>query len=200
MLKQKGITEKMPTHRHTLRPLHHTMGQNHKDPIVHLLITKTTKYRVLNPQKTLQTELKTKKTIGECDVLFVSDSNGYDIDAKQLKPESRVHKDIRYTLETAKNVVPKVAKPHLVKDVVFQVGLNDVRNEDEKMPKPNPEEIKEIIEDKTLEMQKKYRSVFPNARQHIVAVPPMDTTHIQVNATLQMQIHWLELCQYKSIP
>ena len=94
-------------------------------------------------------------------------------------------KEIRYTLDKATTGVPRVQNPELVKDVVFQVGLNDLRfaiNEPEKI---KPEEIPELIRDKTLNMQMRYRDEYPNARQHIIATPPMDTPHIETNRALQ---------------
>ena len=136
----------------------------------------------INTRRDASHTQNTQKTKNDPEILFVSDSNGYDIDAQQLKPESKVKKEIRYNLGSAKNVVPKLTKPELVKDVVFQVGLNDFR-ELKKMPQT--ENIQETMQTKTLEMQKRYRQAFPNARQHVIALPPMDENHIEVNATLQ---------------
>jgi hypothetical protein len=34
-------------------------------------------------------------------------------------------------------------------------------------------------------MQLKYYETFPNARQHITALPPLDSTHVDVNKLLQ---------------
>ena len=97
-------------------------------------------------------------------------------------------KEIRYTLDKATNVVPRVQNPELVKDVVFQVGLNNIHFAIEEPEKIKPEDIPTMNNDKTLDMQIRYRNEFPNARQHIVASPPMDTQHIESNKALQKLI------------
>ena len=76
--------------------------------------------------------------------------------------------------------IPSIHKPDEVTDIVFQVGLNDLRKG------ATPKEIQE----KTLDMQVGYLEKFPNARQHITALPPLDREHIEVNNQLQ------KLCRF----
>lgn len=71
--------------------------------------------------------------------------------------------------------MPEIEKPEEVTDLVFQVGLNDARRGS------TPEEI----QDKAFDMQMAYNQRFPNARQHIVALPPLTSKNIEVNKHLQ---------------
>ena len=64
--------------------------------------------------------------------------------------------------------------PSAVTDIIFQVGLNNLNDG------WTPEKIK----DRTLEMQKKYNATFPNARQHITGLPPLETKHRRTNNLL----------------
>ena len=61
--------------------------------------------------------------------------------------------------------MPTVTNPSEVKEIVFLVGLNDLRKGF------NPKEIQENV----LLMQLKYNEVFPNA------LPPMANRHIETN-------------------
>ena len=90
-----------------------------------------------------------------------------------LKPESKAVKHDRYTLTQAIENIPKVNAE--VTDIVFQVGLNDLRRG------MSPEEIQE----KTLDMQLAYNKCFPNARQHLTALPPLENEHVHTNDLLQ---------------
>ena len=117
------------------------------------------------------TNAKTTETNDTPDIIFISDSNGYNIGAPRLKPGAKVKKQIRYTFEQATSLVPQTSDPHKVKDIVFQVGLNHTHNiqNDER----TIDEIQDDIQSRALTMQTKYLKQFPNARQHIVALPPM---------------------------
>ena len=55
--------------------------------------------------------------------MLVSDSNG----KMTLKPESHGIRRDRYTTKAAIDDVPTVREPNEVKDILFQVGLNDLR-------------------------------------------------------------------------
>ena len=125
---------------------------------------------------------KTQQISHTPDVIFISDSNGFDIDASRLKPGEKVLKQIRYTFEQATSLVPQTSEPEKVKDIVFQVGLNHTHNihNDER----TIEEIQDDIQSRTLTMQTKYLKQFPNARQHIVAMPPMTKEHEKINESL----------------
>ena len=60
-------------------------------------------------------------------------------------------------------------------DIVFQVGFNDFRDGCSA----------EKIQEKTLDMQIKYNEYFPNARQHLTQLPPIDNSYNKVNLLIQ---------------
>ena len=71
----------------------------------------------------------------------------------------------RYRVRDAIETIPWVSDTAKVTDIVFQLGLNDLRKGcslDE-------------IQEETLEKQMKYVKYFPNARQHLTA-PERNTT------------------------
>ena len=110
-------------------------------------------------------------------VLIVTDSNGTKLRPHQLKPDAIVTKEFRFNLKEAITRVPnKITEPENVTDIVFQVGFNDVRKSF-----LSPQEARE----KTFEMQQVYHEHFPNARQHITALPPMNDKLKSTNALLQ---------------
>ena len=115
-------------------------------------------------------------------VMVITDSNGKDLDRNLLKPESYVVKNRRYTVKDATATIPWVSDTEKVTDVVFQVGLNDLRKG------CSPDKIQED----TLEMQMKYVKHFPNARQHITALPPLGEKHNKVNGLLQKLASYTE--------
>ena len=121
-----------------------------------------------NSPKPYQREKKSK-------LLLITDSNGSDLNVDTLKPESSGTKFRRSTTKSANTYVPKIKDPEQVTDIVFQVGLNDFRDGD----KP------EIIQENYLDMQMSYSKIFPNARQHICAIPPLQNGHNKVNEQLQ---------------
>ena len=98
------------------------------------------------------------------------------MNASRLKPESHVIKAQRFTIQAALDSIPVVRDPQAVTDVVFQVGFNDFRDF-----AFNAEEIQE----KTLDMQLKYNQHFPNARQHLTQLPPLDKGFNNVNLLIQ---------------
>ena len=105
----------------------------------------------------------------------MTDSNGANINPQQLKPGAQITKITRYTITEATTNIPKIHKPEEIRDIVFKVGLNDLRKGS------SPKQIQEG----TLDMQIKYQEKFQNARQHIMALPPLDNEHTQVNTALQ---------------
>ena len=108
-------------------------------------------------------------------LLLITDSNGKDLDVNTLKPESSGVKFKRSTTKSATEYVPKISEPEQVTDIVFNVGLNDFRDGDK------PEKVQENY----LDMQMCYNKHFPNARQHICAIPPLQNGHNKVNEHLQ---------------
>ena len=82
---------------------------------------------------------------------------------------------MRYTTKDAISGIPKMTNPNEVKDIVFQVGLNDFRKGH------TAKEIQESV----LEMQLKYHEKFPHARQHLTALPPLTRGHKEVSQLLQ---------------
>ena len=112
----------------------------------------------------------------------MTDSNGKGLDAQKLKPGAQVDKKERSRLKQAIDQTPKVSNPHEVNDVVFQIGLNDFQKGF------NVEEI----EGKYLEMQITYKKLFPNARQHVTALPPLTKAHITMNKSLEKLAQNLE--------
>ena len=110
-------------------------------------------------------------------MLLVTDSNGSGLNLHLLKtkPTDKVRREYRYTTSEASTNIPDVAQPEKVTDVIFQVGLNDMRRGSSATE----------IRDSTLNMQLIYRKKFKNARQHITALPPLDDPHIKVNNLLQ---------------
>ena len=107
--------------------------------------------------------------------MFVTDSNGRYVDRNRLKPESYVVKAQRFTTKEATDSIPWTNDASKVTDIIFQIGLNDLGTGF------SPNEIQE----KTLELQCKYVNHFPNARQHITALPPLADKHIKTNKLLQ---------------
>ena len=71
--------------------------------------------------------------------------------------------------------MPVETNPEEVSDIIFQVGLNDMRHGF------NPEEIQE----NALKMQLAYFKKYPSARQHLTAIPPFANSHKEVNKSLQ---------------
>ena len=113
-------------------------------------------------------------------ILLVTDSNGRNINPHQLKPESKVIKHERFTVNEAIKNIPVTTKPNEVSDIIFQVGLNDIRHGF------NPEEIRE----NAFKMQLAYFKKYPSARQHITAIPPFGNSHKEVNKALQnLSVH-----------
>ena len=102
-------------------------------------------------------------------------------------PGAEVRKKTRYRIKEAMRLSPKVTRPEEIDDVVFQVGLNDLRD---------GKETKEIVET-YLDMQIKYKHFFPNARQHVTALPPLSKEHKEVNKGLQKLCNNLE-CNFIS--
>ena len=108
-------------------------------------------------------------------MLIVTDSNRKGLRLGQIKPEAKVTRVIRYTTQSAIDSMPNINDPLNVTDIVFQVGYNDSRKGF------SPKEI----QDKYLSMQMHYNQSFPNARQHVTALPPTEKNHIDVNLKLQ---------------
>ena len=108
-------------------------------------------------------------------LLLITDSNGRYLNPKRLKTEAVGVKYDRYTTKEAIDKMPKVSDPKEVTDIVFQVGYNDLRGG------CTPEEVQERV----LEVQLAYNKLFPNARQHITAVPPVDENHTNLCKQLQ---------------
>ena len=110
-------------------------------------------------------------------IMVVTDSNGKKLDLELLKPcaINKIQRDYKFTVTEATDGIPTTTNPDEVTDLVFQVGLNDSRHGISA----------EKICENTLEMQLKYRKSFKNARQHIVALPPLDNRQIDTNYRLQ---------------
>ena len=89
-----------------------------------------------------------------------------------MKPGTRVTRAKRSTIRKAIEYVPKIENSEHVEDVMFMLGLNDLRDG------LTPEEV----EEKTQDMLLLYQKHFPNARFHIVGVPPTDVVqHEEIN-------------------
>ena len=112
-------------------------------------------------------------------ILLVHDSNGSDVNPSLLKPGTRVTKALRYTTKLATEKIPKVENPDHVEDVVFMVGLNDLKDREDPL---TPEEL----QDSALDMLLAYQKQFKNARFHLTGVPPIDfIPHKEANEALQ---------------
>lgn len=122
---------------------------------------KTTQQENINPKKPK--------------VLIVSDSNGQLLDLQRLKPEAHVIRANRYTTKQAVESIPVIENPSEITDIIFQVGFNDYRKGTSA----------ENIQENALDMQIKYFENFPQARQHITAIPPIGHSHNEVNIQLQ---------------
>ena len=88
---------------------------------------------------------------------------------------AKIDRVVRPTISEATESIPEIENPESVTDVLFQVGLNDSRRG----------LSAHRIRDDTLEMQMSYKRKFKNARQHIVALPPLSDTQIATNQSLQ---------------
>ena len=99
------------------------------------------------------------------------------VDLNLLKPntDTSIQRTFKYTLSEASNGIPATKEPEKVTDLIIQVGLNNSQKGISA----------EKICDDTLEMQLKYKQQFKNARQHIVALPPIDDRQIEANRRLQ---------------
>ena len=120
-------------------------------------------------------------------MIIVTDSNGKKLNADQLKPGAEVRKKVRFNLTEAKRLTPKVTYPEEIDDVVFQLGINDFNDglrEDE-------------IVQKFFDVQVQYKTLFPNARQHVTAIPPLTKDHMQINKGLQKLCNTFE-CNFIS--
>ena len=108
---------------------------------------------------------------------MITDSNGKYLNPQLLKPspEAKVKLAQKFTVTEATDNVPSSENPESVTDLIFQVGLNDSR----------AGKSSEKICNDTLDMQMKYKQKFKNARQHIVALPPLSDKQIEVNGKLQ---------------
>ena len=120
-------------------------------------------------------------------IVIIHDSNGEALDAQKLMPGAEVRKKARFNLKQVKNFIPSVYKPEEIDDVVFQVGLNDLRHG------ATPNEIVENL----FEVQIQYKNLFPNARQHVTAIPPLSNEHQKVNKGFQRLCNNLE-CNFIS--
>ena len=138
--------------------------------------TPTTATKTINPPANQRKTTDTRKS-PKCDpeLILVSDSNGRYLNPKQLKPESEGIRKDRYTIDEAINNIPVLDSPEKVTDIVFQVGLNDSRRG----------ASAEEIQNKMHKMQMQYNQKFPNARQHITALPPITGKSKEVNEKLQ---------------
>ena len=117
----------------------------------------------------------------------MTDSNGEDLKADLLKPGAEVRKKVRYTLTQVINFEPAVTNPEEICDVVFQVGLNDFRHGASE---------REIL-DQYYDIHLAYKKMFPNARQHVTALPPLSDEHIEMNNSFQKMCKNLR-CNYIS--
>ena len=114
-------------------------------------------------------------------ILIVTDSNGQMLKPELLKPAPDAQVNFahnKYTVTDALNAVetvPYYGNPETVTDIIFQVGLNDTRQG----------VSSDKICNQTFEMQMAYSKKFTKARQHIVALPPLDDAQIEINNQLQ---------------
>ena len=92
-------------------------------------------------------------------------------------PGAEVRKKERFTLKQAKTFTAKVTNPEEIDDVVYQLGINDF----------NHGFSGTEIAEKFLDVQVQHKKQFPNARQHVTAIPPLSKDHEQVNKKLQKQ-------------
>ena len=90
-------------------------------------------------------------------------------------PVRKSGKKTRFDFYEIENLDPKVTNPHEIDDVVFQIGINDFRR---------GLTGDEFIH-KYTDMLVKYKKLFPNARQHVTAIPPLSNDHEKVNKGLQ---------------
>ena len=116
-------------------------------------------------------------------VLFVSDLNAKYHNLQQLKPGSIVTKAKHYTVQEAAENIPRISNPNSVVDIVFQLGLNDVRRG------TSAEKIKNDFFDLLLH----YQNHFPNARLHITGLPPLSNEHKDVTKKLHKLSQNLEM-------
>ena len=72
---------------------------------------------------------QSKKSNKKPQAFIVGDSNIRRLKPPQIKPDSHVTKFDRFTIEQATNGVPQIENPEEVKDIVFNVDLNDLRGQ-----------------------------------------------------------------------
>ena len=73
-----------------------------------------------------------------------------------------------------------MVNPSRVTDVIFQVGLNDTRDGFST----------QRTRDNIMETQIRYHRAFPNARQHLMELPPICDPQIEMNALIRkLAIH-----------
>lgn len=108
-------------------------------------------------------------------VLLIGDSNLDPIEPHKLHRNRTCIKSRRYTIQEASENVMNCDKAEDVTDIVFNVGLNDMRRGLE------PSEIRPKI----FAMQSAYGKKFQKARLHLCAMPPISPQTINGNSKLQ---------------
>ena len=107
-------------------------------------------------------------------MIYIADSNGNGIEPRKLQRDLPCMKAKRYNLNEMTNSIPHCEEPEKVEEIIFNVGVNDVRLGS------NAHDIRH----KMFNAQHKYYKKFPNARQHICAIPPTSQINQEVNKEL----------------
>ena len=125
----------------------------------------------LTPSQGEQSEAKRKRS----EVIIVGDSNAQKLKPELLHDSKKVYIVKRYTLDEAKEKIPKWKEPEKVTDVIFLTGLNNSLN--------SLESVDNILT-KQKEVCQVYRNTFGKAKLHIGAVAPFTIKEKNLNKRL----------------
>ena len=112
------------------------------------------------------------------EIMVITDSNGKFLKPELLHHEKKVKMESIYTLDEASDPknLPKHDNPALVKDIVFNTGLNDSRD--------NRTPIETIVKRQKTACHH-FHHRFKNARFHIVATAPVTLRQKNLNRQLE---------------
>ena len=121
-----------------------------------------------------ETEIQRQNRKKPAKMIYVGDSNSREIDPLKLNRDLPCIKAVRYNMKEMKQNLPECENPEAVEEIIFNVGVNDVRLG------ANPHDIRYNM----FQTQHTYYKKFPNARQHICAIPPTSQINQEVNREL----------------
>ena len=121
-----------------------------------------------------------EKTVNEGrrtdEVIVINDSNGKYLKPELLHHEKKVTMEEIFTLAEIPEKIPERDEPELVKDIVFNTALNDIRDHRTSV---------ETVVKRQKEACHLLHHRFKNARFHIVATPPLTQRQRDLNRQME---------------